>query len=33
MGFRLRRSTRLGPLRFNFAKSGLSSIRWAAGSA
>ncbi len=26
MGFRLRRSTRLGPLRFNFAKSGLSSI-------
>ena len=26
MGFRFRRSTRLGPLRFNFAKSGLSSI-------
>jgi hypothetical protein len=26
MPFRFRRSTRLGPLRFNFAKSGLSSI-------
>ena len=26
MGFRFRRSTRLGPLRFNFAKGGLSSI-------
>ena len=26
MGFRLRRSARLGPLRFNFAKGGLSSI-------
>jgi hypothetical protein len=26
MGFRFRRSARLGPLRFNFAKSGLSSI-------
>ena len=26
MGFRFRRSTRLGPLRFNFSKSGLSSI-------
>ncbi|WP_094555440.1 DUF4236 domain-containing protein [Synechococcus sp. 1G10] len=26
MSFRFRRSTRLGPLRFNFAKSGLSSI-------
>ncbi len=26
MGFRYRRSTRLGPLRFNFAKGGLSSI-------
>ncbi|MCX5955923.1 MAG: DUF4236 domain-containing protein [Cyanobacteria bacterium] len=26
MGFRFRRSTRLGPLRFNFGKSGLSSI-------
>ena len=26
MGFSFRRSTRLGPLRFNFAKSGLSSI-------
>ena len=26
MGFRLRRSARLGPLRFNFASGGLSSI-------
>jgi hypothetical protein len=26
MGFRFRRSARLGPLRFNFAKGGLSSI-------
>ena len=26
MGFRFRRSTRLGPLRFNFSKGGLSSI-------
>ncbi|MEB3331669.1 MAG: DUF4236 domain-containing protein [Synechococcaceae cyanobacterium] len=26
MGFRFRRSARLGPLRFNFAKSALSSI-------
>ena len=26
MGFRLRRSARLGPLRFNFSKGGLSSI-------
>lgn len=26
MGFRFRRSARFGPLRFNFAKSGLSSI-------
>jgi hypothetical protein len=26
MGFRFRRSARLGPLRFNFGKSGLSSI-------
>jgi len=26
MGFRFRRSTRLGPLRFSFAKGGLSSI-------
>ncbi|WP_311134220.1 DUF4236 domain-containing protein [Synechococcus sp. CS-603] len=26
MPFRFRRSARLGPLRFNFAKSGLSSI-------
>jgi hypothetical protein len=26
MGFRFRRSTRLGPLRFNFTKGGLSSI-------
>jgi hypothetical protein len=26
MGFRFRRSARLGPLRFNFSKSGLSSI-------
>jgi hypothetical protein len=26
MGFRFRRSTRLGPLRFNFANRGLSSI-------
>ena len=26
MGFRFRRSTRLGPLRFNFAKGGLSAI-------
>jgi hypothetical protein len=26
MGFRFRRSTRLVPLRFNFAKGGLSSI-------
>ena len=26
MGFRLRRSTRLGPLRFNFSGGGLSSI-------
>lgn len=26
MGFRFRRSVRLGPLRFNFGKSGLSSI-------
>ena len=26
MGFRLRRSARLGPLRFHFSKSGLSSI-------
>ena len=26
MGFRFRRCTRLGPLRFNFAKGGLSSI-------
>ena len=26
MGFRFRRSIRLGPLRFNFAKGGLSSI-------
>ncbi|MBM5825630.1 MAG: DUF4236 domain-containing protein [Cyanobacteria bacterium M_surface_10_m2_119] len=26
MGFRFRRSSRLGPLRFNFAKGGLSSI-------
>ena len=26
MGFRFRRSTRLGPLRFNLAKGGLSSI-------
>ena len=26
MAFRFRRSTNLGPLRFNFAKSGLSSI-------
>ena len=26
MGFCFRRSARLGPLRFNFAKSGLSSI-------
>lgn len=26
MGFRFRRSTRLGPLRFNFAKDGLRSI-------
>ncbi len=26
MGFRFRRSARLGPLRFNFANSGLSSI-------
>jgi hypothetical protein len=26
MPFRFRRSTRLGPLRFNFAKGGLSSI-------
>jgi hypothetical protein len=26
MGFRFRRSTRLGPLRFNFAMGGLSSI-------
>jgi hypothetical protein len=26
MGFRFRRSTRVGPLRFNFANSGLSSI-------
>ncbi|MBE9172024.1 DUF4236 domain-containing protein [Cyanobium sp. LEGE 06143] len=26
MGFRFRRSARLGPLRFNFAKRGLSSI-------
>jgi hypothetical protein len=26
MGFRFRRSARLGPLRFNFAKSGLRSI-------
>ena len=26
MGFRFRRSNRLGPLRFNFAKGGLSSI-------
>ncbi|MGL6134071.1 MAG: DUF4236 domain-containing protein, partial [Prochlorococcaceae cyanobacterium] len=26
MSFRFRRSARLGPLRFNFAKSGLSSI-------
>jgi hypothetical protein len=26
MGFRFRRSARLGPLRFNFSKGGLSSI-------
>ena len=26
MGFRLRRSARLGPLRFNFSSGGLSSI-------
>ena len=26
MAFRFRRSTRLGPLRFNFSKAGLSSI-------
>jgi hypothetical protein len=26
MGFRFRRSTRLGPLRFNFSRGGLSSI-------
>jgi hypothetical protein len=26
MSFRFRRSARLGPLRFNFAKGGLSSI-------
>ena len=26
MGFRFRRSARLGPLRFSFAKGGLSSI-------
>jgi hypothetical protein len=26
MGFRFRRSTRLGPLRFNFSKGGQSSI-------
>jgi hypothetical protein len=26
MGFRFRRSARLGPLRFNFSKAGLSSI-------
>ena len=26
MGFRFRRSARLGPLRFNFVKGGLSSI-------
>ena len=26
MGFRFRRSARLGPLRFNFAKGGLSSV-------
>jgi hypothetical protein len=26
MSFRFRKSARLGPLRFNFAKSGLSSI-------
>jgi hypothetical protein len=26
MGFRFRRSTRLGPLRFNFTKAGLSSV-------
>jgi len=26
MGFRFRQSTRLGPLRFNFSKEGLSSI-------
>ena len=26
MGFRFRRTTRLGPLRFNFSKGGLSSI-------
>ena len=26
MGIRFRRSTRLGPLRFNFSKGGLSSI-------
>ena len=33
MGFRFRRSTRLGPLRFNFSKGGLSSISVGGGGA
>ena len=33
MGFRFRRSARLGPLRFNFGKSGLRSISLGGGGA
>jgi hypothetical protein len=33
MGFRLRRSARLGPLRFHFSKGGLSSISVGGGGA